>query len=74
MKTRKQQLSEMVEALADGQLRNEIVLEYKIFLASKDEKLKENAEFKKELSATKFEINKSIELIGWLNKQLILCE
>ena len=74
MKTRKIQLIEMSDALGDGKLRNEIVLDYKNYLGSKDEKLKKNPEFKKELNATTFAIKESEKMIEWLNKQLILCE
>lgn len=70
MKTKKQQISEMIEQLQDNLVKLEIVQSYRQFVFENDEDLKGNTEAKKELNATDFAISKDKKMLEWLKKEL----
>lgn len=74
MKTRKQQASEVIEALENDIVKLALINDYRQFVYDNDEKLKGNAEALKELNATKFQIENSEKMLKWMNEELLRCE
>jgi hypothetical protein len=74
MKTRKQQVSEMIDALQDDLIKQEIIKDYRQFAYDNDERLKGNLEAKKELNASASQIDRTTKMLEWLNKELLRCE
>jgi hypothetical protein len=71
MKTRKQMLSELIEALENDKVRLEVLKDYRQFVYDNDEKLKGNAEALKELNANKFSLENTEKMMTWMNNELI---
>lgn len=74
MKTRKEVILEMITALENDKIKQEILVDYKRNSFENDEDLKGNLEAKKQLDATEFSLKYTLKMLEWLNKQLILCE
>jgi len=70
MKTRKQQLEEMLLALQNDNLRLTIIRDFKQFLFDNDEELKGNLEAKKEIDATNFSLKTNEKMTLWIEKEL----
>ena len=71
MKTRKQVISELIEALENDKVRLEVLKDYRQFVYDNDEKLKGNAEALKELNANKFSLENTEKMMTWMNGELI---
>ena len=70
MKTRKQQLEEMLESLQNDNLRLTIIRDFKQHLFESDEELKGNLEAKKEIDATNFSLKTNEKMALWIEKEL----
>ena len=74
MKTKKEMLMEMIDALENDALKLEILKDYRTNIFENDPDLKGNLEAKKELDANEFTLKNTKKMLEWCNKQLILCE
>ena len=70
MKTRKQQLEEMLISLQNDNLRLTIIRDFKQFLFDGDKELKGNTEAKKEIDATNFSLKTNEKMVLWIEDQL----
>lgn len=74
MKTRKQQISEMIGGLEDDLTKQQVVKEFKEYLFNYDEKFKGNLEAEKDLKASEMAIYRTETMLKWLNDELLRTE
>ena len=70
MKTRKQQLEEMLTSLQNDNLRLTIIRDFKQHCFENDKELKGNVEAKKEIDATNFSLRTNEKMSEWIEKEL----
>jgi hypothetical protein len=74
MKTRKQQISEMIDGLEDDLIKQQVVKDFKEYLFNNDEKFKGNLEAEKDLKASEMAIYRTETMLKWLNDELLRTE
>lgn len=70
-RTRKQQVSIMIDELENDLVKQEVVHDYRKWVYENDERLKGNTEAQKEVKASEFSIERTKKMIKWLNDELI---
>jgi hypothetical protein len=74
MKTRKQQISEMIEGLEEDLIKQQVVKDYREYVFTSDERFKGNLEAEKELKASEMSIDRTEKMLKWLNDELLRTE
>ena len=74
MKTRKQQISDMIGGLEDDLIKQQVVKDFKEYLFNNDEKFKGNLEAEKDLKASEMAIYRTETMLKWLNDELLRTE